>query len=165
MRTDDVRIVGLAELERALKTLPDKIQRNVMRAGLAAGARVIRDMAKMVAPRRSGALVQSIRTSWFHGVALVKAGNRKKRQAWYASIVHTGARPHRIRPRTGGSWLYFGGRYVREVQHPGFAGNPFLENVLGLGADSAVRAMGAKISERLRSEHSLNVPAPATFDE
>lgn len=165
MKTNDVKIIGLAELERALKTLPDKLQRNVLRAGLAAGARVIRDHAKMLAPSRTGELVRSIRTGYTQGVAVVKAGNRRKRLGWYAAIVHKGARAHRIRPRNGGSWLHFGGRYVREVQHPGFTGNPFLENALGLAADSAVRAMGAKIAERLRTKHALDVPAPATFDE
>lgn len=52
----------------------------------------------------------------------------------HTMLVHNGSRPHKIRPRRQGGWLRFevNGRvvYAREVNHPGYRGNPFLTNAL-----------------------------------
>lgn len=49
-------------------------------------------------------------------------------------LVHNGSRRHRIRPRRPGGYLRFvvGGRvvYAREVNHPGYRGDPFLTRAL-----------------------------------
>lgn len=164
----DVKVIGLAELQKAMDTLPEKIERNVLMSGLAAGAKVIRDRARELAPERTGALRKSIRTSRQarKNAVAIKAGKRGKAgQAWYAAIVHKGATPHVVLPRREGGMLFFNGRFMRAIHHPGFAGVPFLGAAVEQMADAAVRAMAQKIAERLRTQHGLDVPAPETFDE
>lgn len=49
-------------------------------------------------------------------------------------FVHNGTRRHQIRPRRTGGYLRFevGGRivYARQVNHPGYRGDPFLTRAL-----------------------------------
>ena len=166
--TTDVRVRGLRELEEALNTLPEKMERNVLMAGLAAGARVIRDAARVNAPKRTGKLAKSIRTSRASSklAVMIKAGKRAKGgEAWYASIVHSGAKAHTILPKRKGGLLFFNGRFLRAIHHPGFTGVPFLENAASASADEAVRAMAQRIAQRLQDKHGLDVPAPESFDE
>jgi HK97 gp10 family phage protein len=169
MKTD-VQVRGLRELEQAMNTLPDKLERNVLMAGLAAGARVIRNAARVNVPKRSGRLAKYIRTSRASSklAVMVKAGVRKNNtydQGWYAAIVHQGAKAHTILPKRKGGMLFFNGRFLRAIHHPGFTGVPYLENAAKANADAAVRAMGSRIAERLRDKHGLDVPAPESFDE
>jgi HK97 gp10 family phage protein len=51
-----VHIKGLTELKRAMQALPANIARNVLRASVNAGARVVRDQARINAPVLYGAL-------------------------------------------------------------------------------------------------------------
>lgn len=52
--SEDVRIEGLEELARALRELPQRVARNGLRASVYAGAKVIRDEAKLKAPMATG---------------------------------------------------------------------------------------------------------------
>ena len=56
----DVKVKGLAELQAALDGLPAKIEANIMRGALRAGANVIRAEAKGTVARHSGALADMI---------------------------------------------------------------------------------------------------------
>lgn len=49
-----IKIDGLAALNKALSELPERVAKNGLRAAVAAGARVIRDEAKTLAPRWTG---------------------------------------------------------------------------------------------------------------
>jgi len=53
-------IIGAKELEKALRTLPNKIQDKVLKSALRSGAQVIRKEAKARVPVRSGVLKDSI---------------------------------------------------------------------------------------------------------
>lgn len=57
-----------------------------------------------------------------------------KNQPWWINVVEHGAKEHPIEAREGG-FLFFGGRVVRSVQHPGMSAQGFMA-----AGFSAVRA-------------------------
>ena len=179
----ELHIQGGADLDKLLQTLPVKLERNVMRAALAAGARVIRDEAKRLAPvgRPSntndkeyggypGALRDSVRVST--GVskkgevfATVKAGGRTKKGAdvFYAHIVEFGARRHIIRPRV--KKMQIGDKCIAgQVEHPGVRPQPFMRPAADNKTPEALAVMTAYIRKRLTKE-GIDVPAPVPLDE
>ncbi|MBW8067165.1 MAG: hypothetical protein GJU73_06940 [Ferrovum sp.] len=102
----DIEVKGLSELQKLLDELPARIEANVVRGGLRAAARVIRDEARRLCPvgenlpkgHKSGALRDSIRVSMSskHGAitASIKAGG--KNNVYYAHMVEYGTAHHLI---------------------------------------------------------------------
>lgn len=164
MSTRDEIISGGAQLDRLLETLPAKMQKNVNRAGLRAGAVVMLREVQDRIPVASGDLRNSARiTTRARGAtvsASVKVGNSV---AWYAHLVEFGTRPHVIKPKTQGGALQFGGVTTRAVQHPGTAPRPFMRPAADAGLLPAVEAVKAKIRERL-TRQGLDVPPPLPMD-
>lgn len=177
-------IIGARELDRLLQTLPVKIEKNILRSALVAGARVIAKEAKLRAPvgppsdagkqlygGYAGALRDSIRTSSRIGkdgrvTASVKAGGGTKKGAdvFYAHIVEFGAASHRIRPRAKKS-LELGGKFVAgTVAHPGIRPQPFMRPAADAKFTEAVAAVKLKIQTRLQ-QYGPDVPAPVGADE
>jgi|GEM_PF-403677 len=186
----DVRIKGLAELQRALDTLPAKIESNIMRGAMRAGAKVIATQAKSNIISRSGELARGIS----YGVKLdrragrvmsyVRAGG-KGRDGWYAHMVEKGTKRHLISVREdlkpsrmtrrglktysistmnkmlhSGS-LKIGGKFVgASVMHPGARKKPFLRPAMDSRAQAAVEAVREYIRTRLASKHGIDVPGP-----
>lgn len=111
----DIRITGLADLNKFLQQLPAKMEQNVLRGALRAGANVIKDEAKRLVPVsapnsrnkkrygfRAGTLRDSIRVSARvkngRVTASVYAGGQTKSGAevYYASWVEFGTAAHAI---------------------------------------------------------------------
>jgi len=111
----DVRVKGLSDLNKFLQQLPAKMEQNVLRGALRAGANVIKDEAKRLAPVsapnsrnkkrygfRAGTLRDSIRVSARvkngRVTASVYAGGQTKSGAevYYASWVEFGTAAHAI---------------------------------------------------------------------
>ena len=46
----DIKVTGLAELQKVLDTLPEKIERNILRGALNAGAKPLLNVAKQNCP-------------------------------------------------------------------------------------------------------------------
>lgn len=186
----DVYVKGGAELDKLLQTLPVKLEKNIMRSALAAGARVIQREAKLNAPVGQpsnvgtqlyggypGALRDSVRvTTRFNkegqATASVKAGGRTKKGAevFYAHIVEFGARRHIIRPRVQREKgkrqvLKLGGVFVAgAVDHPGARPQPFMRPALDSRLTQAVEAVTTQVRKRLQKE-GVDVPAPIGADE
>lgn len=170
--TDLVHVKGLSELQAFLDQLPAKIERNVLRGALRAGAKPVLEDARRRAPTappsgknervyglRQGALRDSLRISVkVRGgkvTASVKAGGRKKGDVYYARFVEYGTRPHTIKARGGGA-LAFGGGFLRSVEHPGATPHPFLRPALDTRAGDAVVAAGEYIKTRLATKHGID---------
>lgn len=192
MSTRDEVISGGRELQELLDTLPGKLQKNINRAGLRAGAAVLLREVKTRIPVGTGALSRSARiTTRAKGAevsASVKVGNA---QAWYAHLVEFGTRPHFIkvsdaergagrgigrrgtaaRQETMASMrtvnrrvLQIGANFVGPtVHHPGHRAQPFMRPT----ADDKLPEAIAAVKERIRkglTKQGLNSPAPLPMD-
>jgi HK97 gp10 family phage protein len=161
-----IHIEGLSELNDLLLTLPGAIQNKVMRGALRAGQKVIMDTAKGLVPvgvpsmenirlygAYMGALRDSIKISTRSSagkiVCTIRAGNAK---AFYASWVEFGTKAHVIRAQHGGK-LYFGGRYIDKIDHPGAKRVPFMRQAFDAqyraGLDAVVSYLGARINKEI----------------
>lgn len=151
MSANDRIIPGAKKLDELLKTLPLKVEKNVMGSALRAGAAVYRKEVRERVPVQLGPLKKSVRISskTVKGVvsSSVKAGNRK---AWYALLVEFGTKPHKIKPKAAKA-LEIGGQVVKEVEHPGAQPKPYMRP----GADAAHAAALAAVVKKLRERLTL----------
>lgn len=157
-------IKGLKELQAELDKLPAKIEANVMRSALRAGAKVIEAEVKQNIPvsppndenarlygSYTGALRDSVRVSTRsrRGVvsASVKAGNAA---AWYWRFVEFGTAAHWIKPKSRSS-LFLAGVAREVVLHPGARAKPFMRPALDAKMVSAVEAVREQVRRKLAS--------------
>lgn len=158
----EIKIDGMAELEKALGELPVKLERNVMRGALRAGAKVIADEARRKAPRDDGDLQKSIRVSSRvvrgQPTVTVKAGGAKKGEydVFYAHMVERGTTAHFIKPKKAKS-LFFAGLAHKVAKHPGAKKHPFMRPALDTKAGAALEAVKAYIRKRLTKE-GISIP-------
>ena len=156
---------GGKELQDFLNQLPAKIEQNVMRSALRAGAKVIADEAKVRVPvGDSGLLRDSIRVSTRarkgRVSASAKAGDKK---AFYWRWVEYGTAAHEIRPKNGKS-LFFSGLFSELIDHPGARAKPFMRPAFDNKANEAIQAVGRMIGKRL-NKAGLNAPDGFKDDE
>lgn len=159
---NDIRVKGLAELQAFLDKLPKKVEQNIMRGALRAGAKPVLEAARQNAPtgepsdtnRRkynlySGALRDSLRLSARidrrkgQVVARVVAGGKSKKSGadvFYANMVEFGTKPH----------------VIGDGQHPGVMPKPFMRPALDSEAGAALVAVGEYIKKRLATKHGLD---------
>jgi HK97 gp10 family phage protein len=169
-----LQVTGLAELQKFLDTLPAKMEANVMRGGLRAGATQIATTAKSNAPvgqpggenkknygGYAGALRDSIRvgTKLKRGTvtASVKAGGKTKRGAdvYYAHFVEFGTARHTITGKDGRP-LSFGTTLTKSVDHPGAGARPFMRPALDAEQSAAIVATANYVKKRLETKHGIN---------
>lgn len=152
-----INITGGRELAQFLQQLPVKLEKNIMRGALRAGAKVIAQEAKLNAPVQDGDLKASIRVSTNakrgRVEAKAKAGGKK---AWYAAIVEFGASPHIIKGKNG-KLLKFTARdgkriEIAQVSHPGFKAKPYMRPALDSKARESIVATGNYIKQRLNAQ-------------
>lgn len=157
-------IDGGRQLDDLLKSLAPKIEKNILRTALRAGAAILRDEARTLVPRKSGDLAKTIRVSTRirkgQVTASVKAGNRI---AYYAHMVEYGTRAHPEKPKKGKT-MDVNGVLRKTVEHPGAQAKPFLRPAADNKFQEAIDAITAKLRERLTQE-GLNTAPPTPPDE
>lgn len=160
-----VQVKGLKELQGFLSTFPVKIESNIMRGALRAGANVMLKIAREKCPEgepskegiakwghRKGLLKKSIRVSvsMKRGkiTAEVKAGGKLKSGAliYYASFLEKGTKAHVIKAGPGKRFPWGG----REVKHPGSKAKPFMRPAFDAGNVQALEATRAYIEKRIQ---------------
>lgn len=171
----DIVVKGQRELYELLQTLPVKLERNIVRGALRAGARPIKDAAVARCPvglpssegrklygLHEGSLRDSIRISTrVKGAtvsASVKAGGKTRAggDVWYAHLIEfTGAKAHTITAK-GRKILSFGGLFFQSVKHPGMRARPFMRPALESQAQAAVVAAAEYMKQRLATREGLD---------
>ena len=176
---DTVNVKGLSDLQRFLDELTPKMEKNVMRGAMRAGARVVLPVAKSNISQVSGALAKSLKAGSNARGGTVTGYVRTR--LYYSKWVEYGTRPHiiKVRPedrpsrmtRRGerafsirtinrmverGS-LVIGRNFVgASVDHVGARPKPFLRPALDTQAGAAVVAVGNYIKDRLATKHGLD---------
>ena len=165
---DTRNVKGLAALQAALDSLPAKIEANIMRGALRAGAKVIATAAKDNIASHSGDLASSVRIgakidrAAGRVIGYVRAGGQKS-AAFYAHMVEGGTQAHVIKAAPGSALAVGGGLYT-QVQHPGARPHPFMRPALDSHAGAAVEASREYIRKRLAAKHGIDVPGPDDVD-
>lgn len=152
---------GAKELMAFLDQLPAKVEANVSRNGLRAGAAVMNRILKDKMPVKSGRLKKSARISTRSrrgqvSAKIVVGGGG----AWYASIVEFGAKAHPIQPEKGKAIFIEDGVFRASAQHPGFSGKGYFRAAVDEGTGPASAAVVDRIRALLRDKHGLDIPAP-----
>jgi HK97 gp10 family phage protein len=164
MTAGTFEVKGLRELGEALQAFPLKFERNVLRAALRRGAKVMADAMDVPTGEPSstakehggfpGAMKESLRVSvrLRRGqlTARVRVGGKVRgADVYYAHMVEGGTKPHRIVPRTA-KRLMIGGVLVDAVQHPGFEGRHFMRNAFRQTNGAAIDEVARYMEQRLR---------------
>lgn len=151
----EVRVKGLAELNKFLQELPAKVERNVLRGGLRAGAMVVRDAAKEQVPVDSGKLRDGLKvTTGAKGGRVVASVKATGAHAYIAPWLEYGTKAHRITAK--GKGLVIGDVVVRFADHPGINPRPFMRPALDSRAAAAVVAAANYMKRRLATKHGLD---------
>lgn len=145
-------VTGLKELQAFLDQLPAKIEANIMRSALRAGANVVLAEVKINVPEKTGVLKAGLKvgTRSRRGVvtATVKAGGK---HGHLAKWIEFGAAAHFIKPKTAKS-LFFAGLMRDGVDHPGIKPKPFMRPALDSQSQAALLAVGEAIKKRLTKQ-------------
>lgn len=168
----EIKVEGLADLQKMLDQLPAKIEANIMRGGLRAASNIYRDRARNGVPRKSGALRKSIKvgTKFRKGLvsATITAGDDK---AFYAHMIEFGTAsffagpgksvggPYKIPGKTKGGKstrnkkaVSFGDSVYNNVTHPGVHPVPFMRNAFDQGTVEVMEALRIYVGGRLGKE-------------
>lgn len=156
MTDQEFQTKGLAELGVFLDQLPDKLAANVVAGALRAGAQPMAEAAKAGIHSRTGELAEGIkiaskRTGTTVIARIVLTGKHAFVGYW---LEYTGASHHIIKARHA-KFLFFDGKVIAKVEHPGFAPKPFLRPALQAEAAETIRVAGEYMKDRLATKYGL----------
>jgi hypothetical protein len=146
-------IKGGKELDALLQQLPVEVETKILRNGLGAGANVIRDEARLLAAKKSGAMAAAIKsvrgTRKSTGQVVAKVRLRGK-HSFLGIFMEYGVLPHQIWVHAGKDSLVINGVTVgKRVWHPGLAPKPFFRPAIDTKAEAAVQAVGDYLTRYL----------------
>jgi HK97 gp10 family phage protein len=150
----DVHVKGLRELAQMLQALPVKIEKNIMRGAMRAGANVILEQAKANVPvsepsdrnrERYGAYAGALRDSG-------RVGGRARKGKVTSYARFGGATAKTGVPVFWVHWVEYGTKphsNGRRGMHPGARPHPFLRPAADTAQADAVVAVGKYVYRRL----------------
>jgi HK97 gp10 family phage protein len=137
--SEEIKIQGLSELQAALRTLPDKLQRKAVRSALAKAAKPIVAAARQLAPVKSGRMRRAIYSyrdrastkTYESRLISVKRGKRYQksdRDAYYWKFVEFGRAAIESEKTLGNEQSGFFGKRVKAVPPRPFMRPAFEQN-------------------------------------
>jgi HK97 gp10 family phage protein len=148
----DVKMKGLSELQTFLNQLPAKVEANILRGGLRAGAKPVRADVVANAPVKTGEYRDGIKISTSNRGGVVKARVRATgKHAFLGPWLEFGAAAHKIVAEKDKS-LVFGGLFADAVNHPGVTPRPHFRPALDRQAAAALTTTGEYIKKRLTKQ-------------
>ena len=148
---ESVQVQGLDQLAKALRELPQRVARNGMRAAVYAGAKVIRDEAKLQAPVATGDLGanQPPRGTLKRSVIMKQipelSGTQK--QTFFVTVRH--GKKYRKQGKKGNlsqdAWYW---RFV-EFGTVKMSARPFLRPAFDMKKHEAVTAIKTRLAQRI----------------
>jgi hypothetical protein len=150
---DTEYVKGGKELNEFLQQLPVKMEKNILRGAMRAGANVVAPVVQLDAPKATGALSMGVKvsTSARAGRVMAKIKLTGKHAFLGKWFEFTGVKAHAIKARSGG-FLFFGGLFVKSVQNPGFQPRPFMRPALDAQSQPAIAAIAGYIKGRLTKQ-------------
>lgn len=160
----DVDVQGLAEIERRLKALPERLGKNAMRRALRKGANVIRDAARANARRFDD---PETREAIYKNIVVNNGGMKRERRAGGAMVrvgvvggaqggkklVHADNKTNRKKGIVGQEYSLYHWRYL-EFGTSKMRAQPFMRPAAASSASAAyqavVAAAPAEIDKELR---------------
>lgn len=152
----DVHVTGLKELQAFLDQLPAKVERNILRSALRAGANVVKAEAQQQLAShgnvKTGQLSRGLKVSTrAKGGTVTATLKAKGEHSHIAHWIEFGTAAHRIAGKKGKMLAIAGGRY-KAVNHPGIKAKPFMRPALDSKSGAALVAVGEAIKKRLTKE-------------
>lgn len=187
MTTTSVK--GLKEIDAFLSALPKNLQKGAYRAGLTAAAAVIRDEARLRAPKRTGKMARAIRSGSPRqnqdGTFSIRVSLDKGDHGFLGLFHEYGVAPHliastgkgegRVAVRVaksgqlqlqGGKVLKIGDNFVSGIlSHPGHAAHPFMRPALDAKWKDAVEAFRGRIVSYIEGKTGFNAGEAVGLDE
>lgn len=173
-------VKGLKELDAYLSAFPQKMQKQAYRQALTAAAAPIRDEARLLAPKATGAMAKSIKTGsprqnqdGTFSVSIRPSG----RHDFLALFHEYGVAPHLIASTGKGEGrvavrkaakgdgevqrgvMMIGTDFVSGIiGHPGHRARPFMRPALDNKADEAVKAFAGRIRAFMEGKTGFVTP-------
>lgn len=152
----DIHFTGGPELNAFMQSLPVKIEKNILRGALRAGANIVKPVAQQNVHSISGLLAAGLKVSTRAKAGIVTASLKATGKHWYiAKWIEFGTARHPIPAAPGGS-LFFGGIFTKFVMHPGARKKAFMRPALDQQASAAVVAAAEYMKARLATKESLD---------
>jgi HK97 gp10 family phage protein len=138
---ESVQIKGLDALAKALKELPDRVAKNGLRAAVYAGAKVIRDEAKLQALVATGTLKRAVI------LKQIPELSTKNKQTFFVTVRQ--GKKYRKQGKKGNlsqdAWYW---RFV-EFGTVKMSARPFLRPAFDMKKNDALTAIKTRLAERI----------------
>jgi len=173
-------VEGLAELDRFLSAFPKNMQTNAYRGALRAAANVIRDEARLLAPKKTGKMAKAIKTGsprknqdGTFSVSVRLDGEHSYLGLFqeYGVAAHliarTGKGEGRVAVRKAaagegtiqGGVMKIGADFVSGIlSHPGHAAQPFMRPALDAKSNEAVQVFAKYIRNYMEGKTGFVAP-------
>ena len=142
------KVDGLANIQRAMKELPERVARNVLTSAVRAGGQVIRkDALSRIRDKKAIILVKRRSPK---GTALFSVGLTKEK--WKLRFLEFGTAPHVIKSKTGKNMTDGSTFFGRVVRHPGMSARPFLRPAFDGNIMRAIEVIRVQAEKRIAKE-------------